>query len=56
MTHTAKAVITQQAAAIEGLIPQLTTDFDQVVSWVHNSNGRVSRYWYWKKCHYWNEN
>ena len=41
MTHTAKAVITQQAAAIEGLIPQLTTDFDQVVSWVHNSNGRL---------------
>ncbi|MDA0780219.1 MAG: KpsF/GutQ family sugar-phosphate isomerase [Bacteroidetes bacterium] len=41
MTHTAKAVIAQQAAAIEGLIPQITSDFDQVVRWVHHSNGRL---------------
>lgn len=41
ITTIAKAVITQQAAAIEGLIPQLTPDFDQVVSWAHNSNGRL---------------
>lgn len=41
MTHTAKAVITQQAAAIEGLIPQITSDFDQIVRWVHHSNGRL---------------
>ena len=39
--HTAKAVITQQAAAIEGLIPQLSADFERVVAWAHKSNGRL---------------
>lgn len=39
--HTAKAVIAQQAAAIEGLIPQLTSDFEQVVNWAQKSNGRL---------------
>lgn len=41
ITLIAKTVIAKQAAAIEGLIPQLSSDFDQVVSWVHNSNGRL---------------
>ena len=39
--HTAKAVIAQQATAIEGLIPQLTADFEQVVNWAQKSNGRL---------------
>ncbi|MGB0280437.1 MAG: SIS domain-containing protein, partial [Flavobacteriaceae bacterium] len=41
MIHTAKAVIAQQAAAIEGLIPQLTSDFELVIRWVQDSNGRL---------------
>ncbi len=41
MIHTAKAVIAQQAAAIEGLIPQLTSDFEHVIRWVQDSNGRL---------------
>ena len=38
---TAKAVIAQQAVAIEGLIPQLTDDFEKIVSWVHHGKGRI---------------
>lgn len=41
LTQTAKAVIAQQASAIEGLIPQLSSDFEQVIHWVHNGNGRL---------------
>ncbi len=41
MIHRAKAVIAQQAAAIEGLIPQLTSDFEQVIRWLQDSNGRL---------------
>lgn len=41
MIHTAKAVIAQQAAAIEGLIPQLTSDFELVIRWLQDSNGRL---------------
>ena len=39
--RTAKTVIAQQATAIQGLIPQLTPDFEQVVNWVQKSNGRL---------------
>jgi len=41
LLNTAKAVIHQQAQAIEGLILQLNGDFDQVVNWVHQNNGRL---------------
>lgn len=41
ITKTAKAVIKQQAQAIEKLLPQLTDDFEQVVRWTHESNGRL---------------
>lgn len=41
LTNIASAVIKQQAKAIEGLIPQLTTDFEQIIQWIHQSKGRV---------------
>jgi len=34
-------VISQQAAAIANLIPQLTADFEKIVSWTHKGKGRV---------------
>ena len=34
-------MIAQQAVAIEGLIPQLTNDFEKIVSWVHHGKGRI---------------
>ena len=41
ITNTAKAVISEQAAAIKGLIPQLTSDFEKIVVWAHNCKGRI---------------
>ena len=41
ITQTAKSVIQQQAKAIDGLIPQLTPDFEQAVAWIHQSKGRL---------------
>lgn len=39
--NTAQSVISQQAEAIEGLIPQLSADFEKVVTWIHQNRGRV---------------
>jgi arabinose-5-phosphate isomerase len=41
ITKTAEAVIKQQAQAIEGLLPQLSADFERVVNWTHQSSGRL---------------
>lgn len=38
---TAKSVISKQAAAVKGLIPQLSSDFEKIVVWAHNSKGRI---------------
>lgn len=41
ITNIAKLVIEEQAQAIAGLVPQLNTDFEQVVSWIYQNQGRV---------------
>ncbi len=41
ITQTAKTVIEQQAAAIQGLVPQIQEDLEQIILWIHQSQGRL---------------
>jgi arabinose-5-phosphate isomerase len=41
LIKTAKTVIEQQAAAIQGLVPQLQKDLEQIILWIHQSKGRL---------------